>query len=1476
MASDGGWKTELQKLLVDLFGPGELQMWVSEHYPDVHPAIHFERAPERLVYELVGVFERRGLLDDRFFSRLEQSRPGRRADIQRVRAAMAHARSHKQGETTDSGPRPSPTYQTTGYDVFVSGGVDDAVLAETIAGRVSASGASVFFDRWADLGVSHADAIARSRCVLVLLGPNGVGSTQEAHIAAVRSGPRSPSAPLEPNVLAVRLPGAAIDHSRLPAALQTARWFDLSGGIDDREVWEQLMALVRGGQPAHSDSGQESVAKLGADAPRLRWLHLADLHLPEGRAAHAPLLKAFAPNAQLEAHRPDLIFITGNLVSSPTAAAFEEAEAFIQELTRATGVSPGRVFIVPGDRDRKQQRFAPIDVPDRETAEELLGTTDGLETALGRFSGFSAFQTKAVGRAMTVERPFIAERLRLHGIDLRILGLNSAWADGTGERGWVLGEKVVGAALRQHAGAQLTVVLSHRGLDEVAAFERDAVRDLIAEHDGLLCHAIRDGAAGTPLQAGRSARGTRVARLVELYNDHLRVIALELEPSFQSASPPAQVRLPRPLPALPAVTRPSDMSAEPPDLARYLEHIENEWGYLSVTGLVQAREIRKVPVRGVYCPLQTRHPALGRKIERDGQRAGAPTPAKPIAVPELDSELAIEASAHGNERSVFKQALEADEGTYRPAITLLLQRAGFDQAFASDAAEQDAARARLQTARETHGRAMRALTHIDLETAFARAPLLLVEGEPGSGKTTTLQHVAISLVEAHRGEPHWAERLGFEPPYPHAVIIALREFWAWLVEQSKPRRMGHGKALLLEFVRWKVGGPSNGEAWVEPALQQGRLCLLFDGLDEIPDDALRAKAAGAVRDVVQCYGDRCRIGITTRPAGLGAEEHNALVGRGELTHITIEPLTQDQIRAFARAWCKEIEEKGCEARAAQLIAAVGDNELARHPITLVAMAIVYHVNGELPEYRAKLYEQCAEALAGRWDLRMHDDAGVALAGPVSVDEKLNVLEALAAAIYARGSDHEPRLEPFETAEIVRRTLSEKHSPPSDRAAWDFVQRLADRSGLLTPDVDGRGWRFRHKTFLEYLTARQLCRTAPDAGAALAPHLTDGWWREVILLAVGYEATRGSALAVRMLKTLWQTTQQLAKQPNAQMDALGVVTHAALDARAFGVQNLDAAFAPDWAVTLAALLDDVDMPGRIESRIAVARLLGAVGDPRVGYQDDVHMVRVPEGPFVMGGTDDEAREKEKPVDEVWVSAFRVGRHPVTCAQFAAFVDAGGYDDARWWPHRAQRRADLEAFRDGLGRRPNVPVVEVSWFEAMAYCEWLNHAQPRADGWEYRLPTEAEWEKASRGGLQLADGANPDPRRAYPWGNEFREENAQHVRSSGGIVPIGCHAAGKGPYGCHDQAGNVWEWTLDQWTDNYAWRRGAVDTPMADPRRYDPVTTIDKDDPRVVRGGSFVSLPSWLRVSYRLWFGASRRDANRGFRVVASSLPRTLGP
>lgn len=154
-------------------------------------------------------------------------------------------------------------------------------------------------------------------------------------------------------------------------------------------------------------------------------------------------------------------------------------------------------------------------------------------------------------------------------------------------------------------------------------------------------------------------------------------------------------------------------------------------------------------------------------------------------------------------------------------------------------------------------------------------------------------------------------------------------------------------------------------------------------------------------------------------------------------------------------------------------------------------------------------------------------------------------------------------------------------------------------------------------------------------------------------------------------------------------------------------------------------------------------------------------------------------------------FWIARYPVTCAQFALFIDAGGYHTPRWWTEAgwSQRQTDgwtqPRQWDDPRWNGPDRPVVGVSWFEAVAFCLWLSNAT----GERIMLPTEAQWQYAAQG----EDG------RAYPWGSEWdcqRCNNSVDPCDSSTTTPVHAYdgKGGDSPFGVADMAGNVWEWCL----------------------------------------------------------------------------------
>jgi formylglycine-generating enzyme required for sulfatase activity len=193
---------------------------------------------------------------------------------------------------------------------------------------------------------------------------------------------------------------------------------------------------------------------------------------------------------------------------------------------------------------------------------------------------------------------------------------------------------------------------------------------------------------------------------------------------------------------------------------------------------------------------------------------------------------------------------------------------------------------------------------------------------------------------------------------------------------------------------------------------------------------------------------------------------------------------------------------------------------------------------------------------------------------------------------------------------------------------------------------------------------------------------------------------------------------------------------------------------------------------------------------------MEFVGVPAGPFLMGSSDDDelADDDEKPQHELDLPAYSIGKTEVTNAQFRPFVEGDGYTNADYWTEAGwQWREANDITQPGLWDNSEwngdaQPVVGISWYEAVAYANWVS-AQT---GQEFRLPTEAEWEKAARG----PDGL------IWPWGNQPpNEELANFGQNIEHTVAVGSYPEGATPYGALDMAGNVWEWTATRWLKDY---------------------------------------------------------------------------
>ena len=254
------------------------------------------------------------------------------------------------------------------------------------------------------------------------------------------------------------------------------------------------------------------------------------------------------------------------------------------------------------------------------------------------------------------------------------------------------------------------------------------------------------------------------------------------------------------------------------------------------------------------------------------------------------------------------------------------------------------------------------------------------------------------------------------------------------------------------------------------------------------------------------------------------------------------------------------------------------------------------------------------------------------------------------------------------------------------------------------------------------------------------------------------------------------------------------------------------------------------------------------------------VLIDAGPFLMGTSDDPwAYDNERPVHLVDLPAYYIDVEPVANAAYLAFMEAGGYDDPRWWDpagwewrNSGGKRAPAFWDREGgqwvrrrFGRTepvpPGEPVQHVCWYEADAYARWAGK----------RLPTEAEWEKSARW-----DPAVQHSRR-YPWGEVYEEGRANLGQRTLRPSETGSYASGASAYGVRRLLGDVWEWT----SSDFHGYPGFTSFPY---KEYSEV--FFGPEYKVLRGGSWATHPLAVRGSFRNWDYPIRRQIFSGFRCA----------
>ena len=724
--------------------------------------------------------------------------------------------------------------------------------------------------------------------------------------------------------------------------------------------------------------------------------------------------------------------------------------------------------------------------------------------------------------------------------------------------------------------------------------------------------------------------------------------------------------------------------------------------------------------------------------------------------------------------------------------------------------------------------------YTDILVAVDEMRQLVILGEPGSGKSTSLWRIAADMATTAKADP--------TAPLP--VIVRLGALKA---EQS-----------ITEVIQASLDklAPYYGELQ-----REGRLALLLDGLNEMPDSN-RTQHARQVQQVVETWQeadgivivtcrrldyvgeldlgipeevdiqplDPLRIrqfvnGYITKPKGKGDELFWELAGeqaRDFWDDFTRRKVVTDKTDktfwladnlpdgaewgySFQNNWEKWIDER--EHPRSMLT-------LARNPFMLFMMTQVFTHEKQMPENRGKLFGRFVDFLLLKREGLTQTEA----------DKLKNQLADLGYAMQQQGEGT------AFTPQQVGDYLSDE-------------QLYRAKSANILSGTDQL--RFSHQLLQEYSAAQRLNREMSAGVPATNFFPPDTWWQPT-----GWEET--TILLAGLYSDDTSTVIDWLKDAQPEL-TMRCITES-------GAHTPDALLPDLQARWLPRLTDESEAP---PARAAIGRALGRLQlDNRlgVGLDDDglpdIHKTwcDVPAGRFIMGSDknkDKQARDRETPQHEVELPAYKIAKYAVTVGQYRAFMESAGYENREYWTEAGwswktnKNITQPEHWDNDTYNDDNQPINGVSWYEAYAFCAWLNQQYHDkgllAENELLRLPTESEWEKAARG----------TDSRIYPYGNEYDPAKGNGGDTNvGRTSAVGIFPSGASPYSALDMSGNVYDWCLTKWRDNYE---------IAEDN------TVEGNDRRVVRGGSFANNLTYnLRAAFRNNFFINSRNNIYGFR------------
>lgn len=753
----------------------------------------------------------------------------------------------------------------------------------------------------------------------------------------------------------------------------------------------------------------------------------------------------------------------------------------------------------------------------------------------------------------------------------------------------------------------------------------------------------------------------------------------------------------------------------------------------------------------------------------------------------------------------------------------------------------------------TQNRQLTVTVAVTMEQILNANRHLVILGETGSGKTTLMRYLALLYGRDLATNSRKVQEMLHLSESGYLPVFMQLDFLAAALKQYYPSYSPkYAQNVLMDLIIKVLAtqGVFVADTFFDSYLRAGKIIFLFNGLDQIGDMALREKIVGLIEDFAREFS-RCRYILTCRQ-----RDYTSKIQLGSSFSVTeLNNFSLDDSRRLLSYWYQTylFDEMGLNNFSDPVVEEwlrdftdhLRENdrvlEMARNPLLLNLISLVYNRDTRVPATRVELYSRAMSIYLGGLQHRTGEESGATM---LNEQEMMLVLQQIAVSM------HENRYRTI-NLETLWRMLAERFAEilPNRRGVRQSVEQflltIRKYTGLLVSEYEGV-YAFCHRSFQEYLCANAMASRSDYLVQTLS-RLDSIWWSDSILLLAGVLSQQDKTRTNNLIQAITEYQQNGMPYEHLSI-AAGCLVEAGSNRfiRSFVTKKLRSVLDKPQEKNTDPTIISPERLELIRLRSLAAQAMVRSGS---GYWTEPYYepewVNIPAGEFMMGN--DRGDVDERPANVLYLDSYWISRIPIANIQYAYFIQQTGHKAPGYWDGSFPPQG-----------KESHPVVGVSWYDAMDYCRWLSEVTRKM----ITLPSEAEWEKAARGVENTPSMDIPD---TPLWYRNTIELGLYDT------TPVGIFPEGASPYGVLDMFGNIWEWTRSLWgRDAFAASYSYPYRPRDGREGTDAPNLIF----RVLRGGSFFYSNKVARSTYRYRNFPEHGYYDLGFRVI-SKLARGTG-